>query len=126
MSTFFSKYQLCPRLRADPKPAGLNKRPILTSAFVPSFLHFPSFQLLAVTGMTGIPCVCGADAPWTPIPGPRTLHSLGDCQPLSHSSDMAAKVAAESVQTAKSEEDSASKKTEEEKISFSENSCCHT
>lgn len=55
MSTFFSKYQLCPRLKVDPKPAGLNKRPILTSAFVPSFLHFPSFQLLTVTGMTGIP-----------------------------------------------------------------------
>lgn len=40
MSTFFSKYELCPN------PAGFNKRPILTSAFVPSFLHFPSFQLL--------------------------------------------------------------------------------
>lgn len=83
MSKFFSKYQLCPGLSADPNPAGLNKQPILTSAFVPSVLHFPSFQLLAVTGMTGIP------------PGPPDVKvevcapslcctSLSDAQQLSH------------------------------------------
>lgn len=83
MSKFFSKYQLCPGLSADPNPAGLNKQPILTSAFVPSLLHFPSFQLLAVTGMTGIP------------PGPPDVKvevcapslcctSLSDAQQLSH------------------------------------------
>lgn len=83
MSKFFSKYQLCPGLSADPNPAGLNKQPILTSAFVPSLLHFPSFKLLAVTGMTGIP------------PGPPEVKvevcapslcctSLSDAQQLSH------------------------------------------
>lgn len=42
MSKFFSKKELCPQkrgLKQDPNTAGLNNRPILTAAFVPSFLH---------------------------------------------------------------------------------------
>lgn len=46
MSMFSSKEQLCPCL---------NKRPILTTTFVPHFSTSHSFQLLTVAGMTGIP-----------------------------------------------------------------------